>query len=63
MNRFKYTIHNCIAHPLMELFLLLGMNKLAVLIHDRTLPKDWRNDYINKWDAGEETEIEENNIT
>jgi len=40
MKRFKYTIHNLIGHPLMEIFTLLGMKKAAQKINDRTLPGD-----------------------
>ena len=40
MKRFKYTFHNIIGHPLMEIFNLLGMQKLANKIHDKTLPQD-----------------------
>ena len=38
-NRYAYTIHNIIAHPLMEVFHLLGMPKIGNKIHDMTLPK------------------------
>ncbi len=40
MKKFKYTFHNIIGHPLMEIFNLLGMPKLANKIHDQSLPKD-----------------------
>lgn len=40
MKRFKYTIHNLIGHPLMEIFNLLGMKRTAQKIHDRTLPRE-----------------------
>jgi hypothetical protein len=39
MNRFKYTIHNLVGHPLMEVFYILGFTKWAKWIHDKTLPK------------------------
>jgi hypothetical protein len=39
MRRFRYTIHNIIGHPLMEIFYLLGMNQRAEWIHDITLPR------------------------
>ena len=39
MKRFRYTIHNIIGHPLMEIFSLLGMHEQATWIHDITLPK------------------------
>ena len=35
---FKYTIHNLIAHPLMEVLYLIGFGKLGDKIHDATLP-------------------------
>ena len=40
MNRFKYTIHNIIAHPLMEILHLIGFTELGNKIHDLTLPKE-----------------------
>ena len=42
MSKYKYTIHNLLGHPLMEIFLLLGMPKIANRIHDKTLPKQNR---------------------
>lgn len=39
MKRFEYTIHNMIAHPLMELLHLVGLTDLGNRIHDATLPK------------------------
>jgi len=39
MSRFRYTIHNIVGHPLMEIFSLLGMHKRAAWIHDVTLPQ------------------------
>jgi hypothetical protein len=39
MRRFRYTIHNVVGHPLMEIFSLLGMHERATWIHDVTLPK------------------------
>jgi hypothetical protein len=38
LGRFNYTIHNLIAHPLMELFHLFGFSALGDKIHDATLP-------------------------
>ena len=40
MNHFKYTIHNIIAHPLMEILHLIGFTKLGNKIHDLTLPRE-----------------------
>tara|TARA_Y100001973_G_C5173384_1_gene320428 strand:- start:100 stop:228 length:129 start_codon:yes stop_codon:yes gene_type:complete len=40
MKKFKYTIHNIFGHPLMEVCNLLGLKKLAIWIHDKTLPKE-----------------------
>ena len=53
MKRFKYTIHNIFAHPLMEICYIFGFEKLGMWIHDKTLPADWEEDYSNHWDAGE----------
>ena len=38
--RFKWTLHNCIAHPLMELTYQLGFKNLSEKIHDSTIPYD-----------------------
>ena len=46
--RFKWTIHNMIAHPLMEICYLLGSETLSEKIHSSTLPEeDVLNDIIN----------------
>ncbi len=36
--RFQYTIHNVIGHPLMELLYQLGLHKLSTKVHDSTVP-------------------------
>jgi len=38
LGRFNYTIHNLIAHPIMELLHLIGLTDLGNKIHDCTLP-------------------------
>ena len=38
--RFKYTIHNVVAHPLSEVLYQLGFNDLAIKVHDLTLPTE-----------------------
>ena len=38
LGRFKYTIHNVVAHPLSEICHLLGFTTWGNLIHDSTLP-------------------------
>lgn len=38
LGRFSYTIHNLVAHPLMEIFHLIGFTELGNKIHDATLP-------------------------
>lgn len=38
--KFRWTIHNVIAHPLCELFHLLGAKDLSDHIHDSTIPDD-----------------------
>ena len=40
MKRFRYSFHNIVGHPMMEVFNLLGMKSLAKKIHDMTLPND-----------------------
>lgn len=52
MSRFRYTIHNVVGHPLMEIFALLGMHKRAAWIHDVTLPSNWQRD-----DVGEQSDV------
>lgn len=36
--RFKWTIHNLIAHPLSEIFYQFGFEDLSNKIHDSTIP-------------------------
>ena len=50
-SRFKYTIHNLIGHPLMEILHLMGLQVLSEWAHDATLPSDIGNESIE--DAGE----------
>lgn len=35
---FKYSIHNLIAHPLMEILHLIGLTEWGDKVHDWTLP-------------------------
>jgi hypothetical protein len=37
-NKFKWTIHNIIAHPVSEVVHLLGFTELGNKIHDCTIP-------------------------
>ncbi len=37
-NRFKWTIHNVIAHPLSEVLFQLGFEKASNNVHDCTMP-------------------------
>lgn len=37
-DRFKWTIHNVIAHPLSEVLYQAGFEKIANDIHDATVP-------------------------
>ncbi len=55
MKRFKYTLHNIIGHPVMELLHLVGFTTWSERVHDATLPKGWEEDDepSPKWDAGE----------
>jgi len=39
MRRFRWSVHNIIGHPLMEVCNILGYNKLGTKIHDITIPK------------------------
>lgn len=36
---FRWTLHNLVAHPLMEIFHLIGAKNLSDKIHDSTVPK------------------------
>lgn len=37
--RFKWTLHNVVAHPLSELFWQFGFEDLSGKIHDSTIPE------------------------
>ena len=39
-SRFRWTIHNMIGHPLMEVFSQLGRIELGNKIHDATMPTE-----------------------
>ena len=47
---FKYTIHNMVAHPIMELLHLIGLSKLGDKIHDITLPIEDEENQIKNTD-------------
>lgn len=38
--KYKWTIHNLIAHPISEIIHLLGNTNLAAKIHDCTIPDE-----------------------
>jgi hypothetical protein len=38
--RFKWTIHNVIAHPISEVLFQLGFPKTSEAIHDLTVPEE-----------------------
>ncbi len=38
--RFQWTLHNVVAHPLMELLNQLGFEKAGTRVHDVTVPKE-----------------------
>jgi len=40
VKRFRYTIHNMIGHPLMEVLHLIGLDAASRWIHDVTLPTE-----------------------
>lgn len=40
MHRFRWTLHNLIGHPLMEILWLLGAHGMSTWIHDVTLPSE-----------------------
>lgn len=47
MGRFNYTIHNLIAHPLMEILHLVGLTELGNKVHDATLPLQHDEDEVS----------------
>ena len=47
LGHFKYTLHNLVAHPLMEILHLCGWTELGNKIHDMTLPKERDTDENN----------------
>ena len=42
LGRYKWTLHNMVAHPLSEVFYLLGYERLGNKIHDITIPNHKR---------------------
>ncbi len=38
----NWFVHNVIGHPLMQMFNMVGCNKIATTIHNETLPKDFK---------------------
>ena len=38
--RFQWTIHNLIAHPLMEILYQVGLEDLSSKVHDSTMPSN-----------------------
>ena len=42
--RFQWTIHNMIAHPMMEVLYQLGFDRLSTKVHDCTMPSNDQND-------------------
>jgi len=43
---YRYTLHNLVGHPLMEVCYLLGEIRLGDLLHDMTLPTNDREDQL-----------------
>ncbi len=41
--KYQWTIHNLIAHPLMEIIYLSGRESLSQKIHDCTIPESHQN--------------------
>lgn len=37
-DKFKWTIHNIVSHPLSEVLYLLGFSALSDIVHDSTVP-------------------------
>jgi len=53
MSLFRYTLHNIVGHPLMEVLHLVGLGQWSEWVHDATLPADWASDTPKIMDAGE----------
>lgn len=39
LGRFKWTLHNVVAHPLSEILHQIGMQRASNWIHDITIPE------------------------
>lgn len=39
-HKYRMTIHNVVGHPLMEILHLVGLETIANIVHDSTLPLD-----------------------
>jgi len=39
MLRFRYSLHNIVGHPLMEILNVLGFHAAGNWVHDATLPR------------------------
>ena len=37
--RFQWTLHNLLAHPLSEVLFQVGLRELGDALHDRTIPE------------------------
>ena len=48
LGRFNYTIHNLIAHPLMEILHLVGLTEWGDKVHDATLPLQHDEDHAQE---------------
>jgi hypothetical protein len=38
--RFQWTLHNLVGHPVSELLFQVGLQELSGRVHDRTMPAD-----------------------
>lgn len=38
--RFRWTLHNLVAHPLSEILFQLGLREWSELVHDNTMPEE-----------------------
>lgn len=50
--RFQWTVHNVIAHPIMEVLYQFGFDQLSSKVHDFTIP-DQQDDDQNDNDENE----------
>ena len=59
LGAFNYTVHNLIAHPLMEILHLIGLTELGNKVHDMTLPTIHQQDHNTDNNESAEDRVKE----